>query len=145
MITSYAYIADDIQILQGGKPVAFGLYPDHVLVLNVPPGMPSKINDATPAALNGLSILITIVGLEPGERTVTPSLLLPNGKQGPQQIVPMQLLVKPGGAANLTFRFTPFVVPQAGKYVLKVPIDGEEVTFTFEVRIVQPEPAAIAA
>lgn len=128
------YIADDIQLLAGGKILTVGLYADRVVVVQ-------DVPDPTPAsepnihtAIASLSLMLSFVGIAPGERTVEPQLLLPDGSLGLQQIRPAKIEFGSTGSANLVFKFTPFLVPQAGLYKVRLSIDEIPIEVSFEVR-----------
>lgn len=133
----FIYVADDIQVLAGGKTLLVGLYPDRVVVVQVPKDPPFKPSADTPIGISSLSLMLTVVGLEPGELRVTPRMLLPDGSPSPQQPTPNRVTVVPDGSANLIFKLTPFLVTQGGQYKLLVEIGGKVIEASFEVRIVE--------
>lgn len=129
------YVADDIKSLADQKTLMVGVYTDRVLVVHVPKDDPTPSLDI-PIALMKLSLMLTVIGLTPGVYEAQPVLTLPDGSPSPNRINPAPFSVQPGGAANLLFELTPFIVPMAGKYKLGITVDGAQgsVESTFEVR-----------
>lgn len=128
------YVADDIQSLADQKTLMVGVYTDRVLVVHLPKDAPEIASQETPIGIPSLSVMFTVIGLEPGEHQGQPKLLYPDGSLSPGDLQPFKFSVAPGGAANLLFKFAPFIMPQAGKYTVAVAVDDVPLEAFFEVR-----------
>lgn len=132
---SFFYVADDVQTLADGKLLLVGLYADRVLVMNIPRSAGVKLSAETPAGIASLAVVLTLVGLAPGEMTLATRLVLPDGTQSMQQLPDQKLKVVAGGSNNVVLKFSPFIVPQAGTYTLSTAFDGQVIESRFEVRM----------
>lgn len=129
-MNSYFYLADDMQLLVGGKTMMIGVYTDKVLLVNAP----AEAQKSGEVALPALAMMVTLTGLSPEERVTQPVLILPDGSPSAIKVPPMKFNGGTHGTANLLVKFVPILLPQAGTYTFSVPIDGTTIDCKFEVR-----------
>ena len=131
------YVADVAQSLADGKLSIMGLYTDRVLqmVAEANAGPSSEL----PFGVTVLSIVITIMDLEPGEHDVQIRLIEPNGDPYPSPIPNRRLRMLPGGSANVLMSFAPFVVRHFGRFDIMITADDSvNARESFEIRRIIP-------
>ena len=113
-------VADDIQLMQLGRIMAIGLYPDRVIVMHRPADAPA---DAVPA-LGRLALLLTVKGLPPGEHEVATTIVFPKGTGEMKSQGARVQVDDAGGAINLQMAFSSFPVSAEGEFTLRVELAG---------------------
>jgi len=113
-----------------GKVMAIGLYPDRVVLMHAP-------SEGTPAqGIAKLSLMLTIQGLPKGTFPMRSILVLSNGKEHKNsEETTVTSLGSPTESINMQYRFTPFPVPMAGRFAIRVEIGPY--TFEEELQVVQ--------
>lgn len=132
------FLAEDFRQEIGGKVSAIGLYPDNVIVLQLPTDLPEPTPGA-PILIRSLAFLFSVSAL--GEDSVASVDLNVNGDRKPF-MAPLELpATDPGGSVNLLGVMAPCAVTSFGKRTVIVDIRGTEHKFEFEIRRV-PSPAS---
>jgi hypothetical protein len=131
-------MADDIRAEQSGKMFAVGLYPDNVLVLNLPRSTPAP-SAKKPIALDGLSLSFTFLG-SAGHHDVSISI-------GDGAAKVLSVNVPEGGHANIILALRPLLIREFGVKPVLVLYGGAKHDFEFEVRRrdVESAPGRLAA
>lgn len=126
------FLADDIRVEIGGKTTLQGLYPDDIILIDLPSGMPSP-SITTPIQIEGFGILASFDrGF--GSMSMDVRLSSPNGevileaKGG-------QLKAEKDGPVTFAGRFRPFIVSSVGTYEYFVTVDGKAFTYSFNIKI----------
>lgn len=130
-LTWQFYLADDFRIEVGRKVTAIGLYPDQKVLVNMPDDASNPTTTA-PAAIESLSILVSVTGLAGTFRSRL-ELIAPNGKpilRAPEHDIEFN---RDSESVNLISRFRPLLIPEFGKYQLLIVIDKYQHTFEFEL------------
>jgi hypothetical protein len=144
------YVADNIQMLAGGKPMAVGLYADRtILVTSVELPDTSRIDPqvvetANAAAketfgtaelfgIQSLSILLALTGLEAGKFPVTVNIISPSGRPYGSGGGDFNVIVSEFGSANVLFNFAPFLYGEFGEYKVVAKVKGEVVESGFRI------------
>jgi hypothetical protein len=128
------YIADSIQMLDSHKPILLGLYPDRVVIANLPLDLKDTEVFDPPIGFPA-SLLVTIIGISAGTHDIRPIFYNPDGELSAQTIPLLKAIVAEGQRShNLNLRFDPFFIPKFGRFVIKLEIDGvvedlEELSF----------------
>jgi hypothetical protein len=131
-IEATLFIADLIQLSEGQKMLAVGLYPDRTVVLNhTEPPSPERV-----ALMPSLHLLTTLTGLAPATYRVNISVIGPSGVtvfEGRDGTYPVD-----GASLNLITRGTPFPIAEIGTYRVVTVVNGEtRLENTFEIRFNQ--------
>ena len=135
-ITTYFYIADDIQTLNDSKVLIVGAYPDRVIILNMPRLDGLKPTLATPIGIPKLCAMVTVKGLLPGAVRIVPRLIYPGGISSDLQFGSIEsVLPENQDSANFLLAFTPFPVVGSGKYAVEFEVQGHTVHEEFELRV----------
>lgn len=132
------YIADEIRNEQGGKPFLIGLYPDHVVVVNVGKDQPEigSSGEKIGYLIERLAFLVC-VSEAPGKHTVAVQYFDPSGNPlAPRTALP-DFEIEKGLSASLVLESKPFPFPESGMYKLSFEIDGNMHELPFEMRVVR--------
>lgn len=123
------YIADEIREEKSGKPMLIGLYPDNVILINVPEDPQSNPGNLDFSyQLNKLSFLINFRDETDAPTTLSVDLeyFRPNniliGEK--QRVPPFQL--EPGKSTSLIIESSPFIVYESGDHYFRITINGTE-------------------
>lgn len=137
-----AYIADTFEVLQNGKVLALGLFPDHVLVVHTQAGEPAP-SDAAPI---GIEASLMMSFSEVDEPTVTGhAVVIPPDSDRPVARTNFEARRQsPGSATNVITKFKPLPVRAPGIFKLQVHVNGHDFEDWFEVRVTPPPGAAAA-
>lgn len=107
------YLAEDIRVEQGGKLSILGLYPDDMVVVEMPTDEPDPTSEK-PIAIEGLAILCLLVGFH-GQSKFKLSL---GGEDGAPPTLNSELLIEADEAAtNVTLisKFRPVLIHSLGR------------------------------
>lgn len=127
------YVADEFKSLEGGKALAVGLFPDRVVVLNVPRTTPPPTAEL-PYGIP-LGLLVCVLDLPAAEVSGSGSIETPTGPSR-MSLQRVTLRGAVGGSANLQMRFDPFLVTAPGTYSFTLSFDGfDPLSASFEFRI----------
>lgn len=118
-------VADDIQLMQLGRIMAVGLYPDRVIVVHHAAEVPIGSTQ-----ISRLSLLLTVRGLPAGRHLAESTILFPNGK-GQLDSRGAPISVQAERPINLMMAFAPFPVAAPGEFKLRVRVSGFEVEVSF--------------
>lgn len=127
-------VADHIDTLKSGKPIALGVYADGVVVLDSGPDIPEP-SDAQPWAVS-LSFLLSVAGLPSGAHELQISLLNPAGVPitDPDR-PPLLIRVAEGQSAIVIVPNTqPLACTMMGEHKFKVSVGDVVRERTFEIR-----------
>lgn len=129
------FVADDMRQEHNGKVTAVGLYPDDVIVAEMPPSVP----DPTPefmAQLPGVSILASAI-VPPGEHQyqfeIDPSSILPPMKESSGSARNIGT-TRIGESVNLIMRLAPLPIVGFGMVTVAIHVDGIPFRYSFEIR-----------
>jgi hypothetical protein len=131
------YVADDIQPLPNGKALMVGVYPDRVVVINVPKDNVTLLTKETPGAIHALAFMSSVSNVQSGEHTIEIRVLAPDGSDTKYHLGPSKQTALGGAALNTVMRCQPFVFPLAGVYKFLTVVDGEVIESSFELRVVE--------
>lgn len=128
------FLADDIRLERDGKVTAVGLYPDRVIVLLVPPGMPEPTKKV-PLLVASAAFLINIGNLAGSHKIsieISPSATFPEIPVHAHSVQTVEFVES--NSANLVGRFQSLLVASFGIKTVTVRIDGVAFKRTFEIR-----------
>lgn len=136
------FIADSFDTLASGKVLAVGLFPDRVVVMN----LPSDANEPTVKAPYGtdLGLLLALTDSREGNIDGEVRILPPHGAPVVGSMPFKGLKVAVGASVNILVQLKPLLVPHAGIYTVETQIGENILSGTFEVRINRLPPAATA-
>jgi hypothetical protein len=130
------YIADDIQVLQGGKLAMIGVSADAVLVVQQKGLLSKKTKRSPTPSLPRLCMLVNVVGLPKLRHSIVPQIYYPSGTSAPGlQAMPLDLEQRRSDSANVLLRFEPFPMPEFGIYKLSWTIENQTLEHFFEIRL----------
>lgn len=136
------HIADSFDTLASGKVLAVGLFPDRVVVMNVPADAPEPTAKVPFGTDLGLLLALTDapIGSINGEVRILP----PEGAPcvGSMPFGGLQIAV--GSSVNILVQLRPLLVPHAGVYTVEVQVGSDVLFGTFEVRINRLPPVGAA-
>lgn len=136
------YIADTFEVLQNGKVLALGLFPDHVVIVPAPPPIDRPSPDDPVFGLT-LSALLAFHEVE-GDALKGEALVYAPGIDRPVARMSFDAPCDPDAAAvNLISRFNPLPISSAGVYRLDVDANGQRFSEQFEIRITPPVAATV--
>lgn len=131
------YLADEVRSEQSGKQMLLGLYPDKVVIVNIPHNQ----GDNTPEGyiLDKLSFLVS-VGDAIGKHSASVQIISPSGKPLGEETALPDFELKEGKSHSLVIESKPFPFSETGNYKLIIILDKEPHEFIFEIRteIIQP-------
>ena len=133
----YLHIADHFDTLASGKVLAVGLFPDRVLLIQVP----AERQDPSPDAPYGanLGLLVTLSEGPGGPVSGDIKVLPPAGLPAVATLAIPELVASDGRSANIIGMLRPLLVPRAGLYTVQATLGGEVASGEFEVRIVRAD------
>ena len=136
------YVADNFQTLQDGKVLAVGLYPDKVVVMNIPVDAPEPSREL-PFGIN-LGLLLCLVDL-PSDDVAGKIIILP--PSGHALAPPMSFAVQAqaGRSANIVLAANPFPVSEPGVYQVVVDIADLHIAESFEIRMTRQQSHTVAS
>jgi hypothetical protein len=129
------YMAEQVQMLEGGKVMAIGLFTDRVVLVGVPPNF--KPDKSVPMGVP-LGFIACLADVEADETvTVYPEILSPGGQINPHlRVNPVSVKLTAGRGHNVFFRFEPLLMHEPGVHHLRLRFeDGREFTESFELRL----------
>lgn len=136
-------IADHFETLSSGKILALGLFPDRVVVINLPlqaDGTPP----APPYAVE-LSILCCFTELSSEVADLHLEVIPPEGGKPIARITVPQAAMDQGRSFNVIGKIAPLLASSSGFYAVKANMGKETAADQFELRIQFPVPAADTA
>lgn len=133
------YMAEDFRRELNGKLSAIGLYPDHVVVLQLPESLPDP-SPQNPLTIRSLAFAFSVVHLS-GDALISIDVES-NGVRSP--LVPQDQFAWPGEghSVNLLAAIEPWVVQQLGVRELVLTLNGAEHRFRYELRRATIKPPA---
>lgn len=137
-------MADDIRQEASGKQTVIGLLADDTSLLpaNVFPDKEPDLTESVElnemAAIEQLTFMASICGLNEGDHKVSWETLTPGG-----QVVatsgPVEIHARKGRSNSLVFQFKPFPVFAQGEHKIRLRVDEEEVDLPFYLQAMQNE------
>lgn len=112
-------VAEDIQLMQLGKIMAVGLYPDRVIVMHCPPGANFESTH-----IRSLALLMTLKGLPVGEHEIHMTIEFPNGKGKMEARNSPAIVDRTDASINLMMAFMPFPVVGTGQFTVRASTSG---------------------
>lgn len=137
------FLADDILQQIDGKMTLVGLYPDNVVVTQMPSEAPEPTKE-NPVGFEGLAVLLCVEGLKGmhsislgfDDSVIVGASMIRNAGGGPKlnaDQTPFDFKAEQG-ATNLITRLKPFITTSFGKKTIVLKVDGEPHELTFEIR-----------
>ena len=135
------YVADNFQTLQDGKVLAVGLYPDKVVVMNIPVDAPEPSREL-PFGIN-LGLLLCLVDLPSDDVAGKITILPPSGHTlAPAMSFAVQ--ARAGRSANIVLVANPLLVSEPGLYQVVVDIADLHIAESFEIRMTRQQSSTAA-
>lgn len=128
-------IADHFDLLANGKVLAVGLFPDRVVVMQVPAEAPEPSAELPYATDLGLLLTLSDAPAAPLEGEVR---ILSPGDGRAVGVLPFGgLNISGGQSANILSKLRPLMVQQAGVFTVEAQVGDETARASFEVRIIR--------
>ena len=135
------FLAEDIRMEAGGKPLLLGLYVDDTILVDMPDSDPELSYDQ-PIVLNEMAVLASFPGTSgkfTGKLSITDSsgkILLQTGEG--------EFQTENNGILNIVSRFRPFIFERFGKFKFVVELDENHFEFNFTIlrNIAPPDTSA---
>jgi hypothetical protein len=127
------HIADHFDTLASGKVLAVGLFPDRVVLLNLPADAPEPSVDV-PFAFD-LDLLITLTGPQEEPVACDVRVLAPGAAPPVANLHAPSLQIAGGSSTNIASKLRPLLVPQAGLFTVEVTCGDQTLRDSFEVRL----------
>lgn len=127
-------VADEIRREVSGKATILGLFPDNVVIANIPP-KPDNVPADVPAGIDRLSFMVNVSALPEGTHHFSAQFIRPSGVPMGDPMEIGEVNVESGKSFTTIFQSSPFVLTEGGNYILAFYIDGEEYRLPFEIRM----------
>lgn len=127
-------VADEIRREASGKATILGLFPDNVVIVNIPP-KPEGIPEGVPPGIDRLSFMVNVSSLPEGTYHFKAQFISPSGKPMGEVMEVGDIEIAAGKSFTTIFQSNPFVILEGGEYNLAFNINDEEHRLPFEIRI----------
>lgn len=130
LTTAKFFLAEDIRMEAGGKPILLGLYANDVITVDLPKDAPEASPDH-PLLLQEVAILSTFPEAN-GKFSGTLSMTDPSGKVI-LDTGPTEFKTDSYGYLNIASRFRPLAIEKFGQYIFNVTLDESQFEYKFEI------------
>lgn len=125
------YVAEDFRQETSGKVTAVGLFPDNIIVSNLPAGTPLEVDK--PAGIHDVAFMVSVHGIQ-GDHKVGFEFLdgaMPKAQPTQAQTVSFP---HPKRSNNFTLVMRPFIYSSFGTKRLRMLLDDAPIDLEYEIR-----------
>lgn len=126
-------VGEEIRPEASGKATVLGLYPDNVVIANIPPKQ-EGITEDVPSGIDRLTFMVNVSAVPEGTYHFQAQFITPSDTPMGEIMEMGNVDMATGKSYSAIFQSSPFLVAETGIYKLDFYVNGERHQLPFEIR-----------